>query len=855
MKTILLVALLLAAVPLFSQNKGASPLPDPSAVSRPPSAVTRAVVIGISDYREPLIPDLKFADRDAEAFASWLRSTAGMGLPDSNLVFLKNKGATTAQMIVSLDWLIEKSAPGDRAFIYFSGHGDVERVTKFQRGYLLSHDSPPAVYGAGAFSLNYLQDILSTLSEKNVQAFVITDACRAGKLAGSSVGGAQATATQLSQQFANEIKVLSCQPDEFSLEGEQWGGGRGCFSYHLEDALYGFADGNGDATVDLLELRRYLEDNVSREAAPQNQLPMVAGPVKTVVAAVRPDAVAARKAEKGNRATPFRAVDNRGMEDRLLEKMDTSDQRIYAQFLAAVDSGFLMKPAGRSADDYFKMLLERPAMAALHGAMKRKLAAALMDEGQTIINKVLRTDPQVLDNIFANRVKYDHLPAYFERATEILGERHYAWRDLKAKEFYFRAMTFRLENYPDSSAEWRSTERRKWLGKSLERDSSSAVVFYELGKTYEGHSKERIGYYKKAASLARGWALIYHELGLNTSAMESISNYKKAIELDSTFLQPCYSMTWVLDDLGQRDSASFWRQKYLAAFFQRFKIDPASLRSVECEYAGLMLWREGEFEKAKAFLLRGEELSGGKADLIYGSLVVVYTDLLDFENAKKACEKRGWSYNLGDINFYFQNDTANAVAAWAKADGVAEYEQIHAWMAMGKADRAFYLAKKNLESSSMAFYLIAESARQLGMADTATHYFGRVLEKSTPEISGSWSKTYPDYLIAALAFSRLGKKGELDKLLQSANEKLHGDPFHLFALASFYAQTDQPKAAIASLQKAIEMGWKPDPLIWIYGTLCDPLLHPIRETADFKKLVKKHFPKYYDIATRVPGRR
>ncbi|MBK9017573.1 MAG: hypothetical protein IPM82_27970, partial [Saprospiraceae bacterium] len=30
---------------------------------------------------------------------------------------------------------------------------------------------------------------------------------------------------------ANEVKILSCQPSRFSLEGEQWGGGRGnCFS-------------------------------------------------------------------------------------------------------------------------------------------------------------------------------------------------------------------------------------------------------------------------------------------------------------------------------------------------------------------------------------------------------------------------------------------------------------------------------------------------------------------------------------------------------------------------------------------------------------------------------------------------
>ena len=35
---------------------------------------TRAVVVGISDYQDVGIPDLRFADRDAQAFANFLRS-------------------------------------------------------------------------------------------------------------------------------------------------------------------------------------------------------------------------------------------------------------------------------------------------------------------------------------------------------------------------------------------------------------------------------------------------------------------------------------------------------------------------------------------------------------------------------------------------------------------------------------------------------------------------------------------------------------------------------------------------------------------------------------------------------------
>ncbi|MBK9017581.1 MAG: caspase family protein [Saprospiraceae bacterium] len=87
-------------------------------------ATTRAVVVGISDYQDMGIPDLRFADRDAEAFANWLRSPAGGSVPERNLVLLTNKQATIAQFAKALDGLMETVKEGDLVIIYFSGHGD-----------------------------------------------------------------------------------------------------------------------------------------------------------------------------------------------------------------------------------------------------------------------------------------------------------------------------------------------------------------------------------------------------------------------------------------------------------------------------------------------------------------------------------------------------------------------------------------------------------------------------------------------------------------------------------------------------------------------------------------------------------
>ncbi|MBL7828526.1 MAG: caspase family protein, partial [Saprospiraceae bacterium] len=238
-----------------------------------PKSVTRAVIVGISDYRNDLITDLRFADRDAQIFADFLASAAGGNVPTENVKVLTNEKATLGQIVSALTWLKDESKAGDKAIIYFSGHGDMETLTGLS--FLLAHDASANAYsGGGGFPVFSLQAVISILStQKNVQVLLITDACRAGKLAGNEVNGVQATAKILSDQFANEVKVLSCQPNEFSLESTAWGGGRGVFSYYLIDGLKGLADNNQDQVVTLLELSRYLEDQVPTATAPHSQIP------------------------------------------------------------------------------------------------------------------------------------------------------------------------------------------------------------------------------------------------------------------------------------------------------------------------------------------------------------------------------------------------------------------------------------------------------------------------------------------------------------------------------------------------------------------------------------------------------
>ena len=208
-KLIILSQFLLECFFLTAQQKGATPI-----VNGQQSIAknTYAVVVGISNYQDKDIPDLRFADKDAEAFANFLRSEAGGKLDVNHLKVLINSEATMAQFAIALDWLWEVCKENDRAIIYFSGHGDVEKKSITQPGYLLCWDAPAHVYmSGGAFALPMFQDVITTLSTQNkAKVIIITDACRSGKLSGTSVGGTQITGSNLAKQYANEIKILSC---------------------------------------------------------------------------------------------------------------------------------------------------------------------------------------------------------------------------------------------------------------------------------------------------------------------------------------------------------------------------------------------------------------------------------------------------------------------------------------------------------------------------------------------------------------------------------------------------------------------------------------------------------------------
>lgn len=589
-------------VVLLAQNpKGLQPV---TAASSALAGETYAVVVGISDYQDPAIPDLRFAHKDAEAFAHFLRSPAGGALDADHLKVLLNQEATMGQFANALDWLWEVCHEGDEAIIYFSGHGDVEKKSLTQPGFLLCWDAPSRVYMAGgAFSLSIVQEVISTLSVQNkARVIMVVDACRAGKLSGSSVGGAQITGSNLVRQYANEIKILSCQPDEYSIEGEQWGGGRGAFSYHLMDGLYGMADMNADNKISLMEVGRYLEDRVSTEVAPQSQIPMTVGSRGENLTNVSLPLLAELKSGKKTQMQIFAGTDSRGIEDDVLSRADTSLVKMYRSFQQALKDKRFLSPANACAEYYYSVLSQADVLLPLYPTMQRNYAAALQDEAQQVINNWLIDD---LDENKLSKVskaaKYQAYPAYLDRAAELLTHDHYMYPALQARKLFFEGFLMHIDN----------KNRDQELGKrvlekynaSLKWQPGSPHVYRSMGSLffYQFLQADSAEYYMtRAVDAAPSWLSPYGQMSFLYLQMTELYNAEKAHyflrmaeHLDSAAAQTNFLL---IVNMGNYYYATEQYQEAEKEYTKAIRIDSTS--GAPINNLGLLYLAQGKLQEA-----------------------------------------------------------------------------------------------------------------------------------------------------------------------------------------------------------------------------------------------------------------
>jgi WD40 repeat protein len=229
-----------------------------------------AVVVGVSEYKNLAIPSLKYADKDAEALANFLRRPEGGGYDSDHMRVLLNSDATLTNVREALINFLNQAIDMDLVLIFFAGHGAPEPARP-QNIYLLTHDSDPTSLGTSAFPMWDIQTVLARyISAKRI--IVFTDACHSGNISVNfATRGVGVTEQNLVNQYLTDLSkskegvvvFTASASGEVSQEFPEML--HGVFTYYLLDGMEGKADYNNDYTVTINELMQYVEEQVKRK--------------------------------------------------------------------------------------------------------------------------------------------------------------------------------------------------------------------------------------------------------------------------------------------------------------------------------------------------------------------------------------------------------------------------------------------------------------------------------------------------------------------------------------------------------------------------------------------------------------
>ncbi len=238
-----------------------------------------AVLVGVSNYTDEGIPDLRWAARDASELAKALQAQQGSLYDKVTIKLLTDEKATSSAILDELDWISRAASQGDRVIVFLAGHG----VTDERQDYYYLPSNAEIDKSSGMFiprrsTAVKRTDIVSSLRETQGHALFLFDTCHAARA--TSAVALRSGAPDL-VPFINELRsaengvlvLSSSEGRESSQERDEWQ--HGAFTKALLEALGGDADGSPrDQVITFSELNRYVGDRV-KELTSNRQHPVL----------------------------------------------------------------------------------------------------------------------------------------------------------------------------------------------------------------------------------------------------------------------------------------------------------------------------------------------------------------------------------------------------------------------------------------------------------------------------------------------------------------------------------------------------------------------------------------------------
>jgi len=249
-----------------------------------PTSNRTALIIGISEYD---VPGASLLDGVRFDMASSAKIANAMGIPDTQIKYLKNAEATKENILKALNQLAETTKDGSRAFIYFSGHGTRELIDESCVEGLLTYEGKTITHQEFAKAT---QSLVKTADK----VITMIDACHAEGVAppkgqtraiskslftpkyfaksGSAANSCSVVAnlktrgllpeiTRLGGLQENFVQITSSRPDEQSLDQPGMGG---LATVAIRDCLLGKAkDVNSSGAVSMSEVQQCAQNAIN----------------------------------------------------------------------------------------------------------------------------------------------------------------------------------------------------------------------------------------------------------------------------------------------------------------------------------------------------------------------------------------------------------------------------------------------------------------------------------------------------------------------------------------------------------------------------------------------------------------
>ncbi|MCP4400174.1 MAG: hypothetical protein GY801_23060, partial [bacterium] len=227
-----------------------------------------AVIIGVGDYQDEKIPDLRFTVNDAQGMYDVLTDPQFGGVSEENIQLLLDEDATVQNIKKAIGvWLKRKAREEDTVIIYYAGHGAPED----KETYWVTYDADIESLYASALSNNEISDMMDRIESKRVLTFL--DACYSAATVNRSSGTRDIFIEAPLEKFTGEGRVVISASDgqQLSLEMEAYE--HGVFTYYLLEALKGEADGltaeERDGIIEIEEVWNYVRNQVTETAREQ----------------------------------------------------------------------------------------------------------------------------------------------------------------------------------------------------------------------------------------------------------------------------------------------------------------------------------------------------------------------------------------------------------------------------------------------------------------------------------------------------------------------------------------------------------------------------------------------------------